>query len=89
MLNSYWVSQDSSNKYFEVILVDPSHNVSRKWPKWLSHDLSDDFVAVHHSEDIMWITAYLKAFNTILITFLSKTTHANMNLSSTIPGYPP
>lgn len=28
VLNSYWVAQDSSYKYFEVILVDPSHNVS-------------------------------------------------------------
>lgn len=28
VLNSYWVAQDSSYKYYEVILVDPSHNVS-------------------------------------------------------------
>lgn len=28
MLNSYWVAQDSSYKYFEVILVDPSHKVN-------------------------------------------------------------
>lgn len=28
VLNSYWVAQDSSYKYFEVILIDPSHNVS-------------------------------------------------------------
>lgn len=27
-MNSYWVGQDSSYKYFEVILVDTSHNVS-------------------------------------------------------------
>jgi large subunit ribosomal protein L15e len=26
VLNSYWVNQDSTYKYFEVILVDPSHN---------------------------------------------------------------
>lgn len=30
VLNSYWVSQDSSYKYFEVILVDPSHNAIRR-----------------------------------------------------------
>lgn len=29
VLNSYWVAQDSSYKYFEVILVDPSHKVSQ------------------------------------------------------------
>lgn len=28
VLNSYWVGQDSSYKYFEIILVDPSHKVS-------------------------------------------------------------
>jgi large subunit ribosomal protein L15e len=25
VLNSYWVNQDATMKYFEVILVDPSH----------------------------------------------------------------
>lgn len=34
VLNSYWVSQDSSNKYFEVILIDPSHNVSGPVLRW-------------------------------------------------------
>ena len=28
VLNSYWVAQDSSYKYYEVILIDPSHKVS-------------------------------------------------------------
>jgi len=28
VLNSYWVAQDSSYKYYEVILMDPSHKVS-------------------------------------------------------------
>ena len=26
VLNSYWVNQDATHKYFEVILVDPNHN---------------------------------------------------------------
>ncbi|XP_069174772.1 large ribosomal subunit protein eL15 isoform X1 [Procambarus clarkii] len=30
VLNSYWVAQDSTYKYFEVILVDIRHNVIRK-----------------------------------------------------------
>ena len=30
MLNSYWVNQDSTYKYFECILVDPSHNAIRR-----------------------------------------------------------
>ena len=29
VLNSYWVGQDSTYKFFEVILVDPQHNAIR------------------------------------------------------------
>lgn len=29
VLNSYWVNEDSTYKYFEVILVDPFHNAVR------------------------------------------------------------
>lgn len=32
VLNSYWVGEDSTYKYFEVILVDPSHNAIRNDP---------------------------------------------------------
>ena len=28
VLNSYWVGQDATYKYFEVILVDPAHKAS-------------------------------------------------------------
>ena len=37
VLNSYWVNQDSTYKYFEVILVDPMHAVIRKDPtiQWI------------------------------------------------------
>ena len=30
VLNSYWVAQDSTYKYYEVVMVDPMHNVSLK-----------------------------------------------------------
>ncbi len=33
VLNSYWVGQDATYKYYEVILVDPSHNAIRNDPK--------------------------------------------------------
>ncbi|KAF9365028.1 60S ribosomal protein L15 [Mortierella sp. NVP85] len=33
VLNSYWVNQDSTYKYFEVILVDPSHKAIRRDPR--------------------------------------------------------
>jgi len=37
VLNSYWVNQDGMYKYYEVILVDPSHNAIRNDPRinWL------------------------------------------------------
>ena len=30
VLNSYWVGEDSTYKYFEVVLVDPAHKTIRK-----------------------------------------------------------
>jgi large subunit ribosomal protein L15e len=33
VLNSYWVAQDATYKYFEVILVDPSHTTIRNDPR--------------------------------------------------------
>merc|ERR1712226_1427639 len=32
-LNSYWVGQDASYKFFEVIMVDPSHKAIRRDPR--------------------------------------------------------
>ncbi|CDJ69159.1 ribosomal protein L15, putative [Eimeria necatrix] len=33
-LNSYWVGQDAVYKYYEVILVDPSHAAIRNCPRY-------------------------------------------------------
>merc|ERR1719230_459006 len=33
VLNSYWVGQDAAYKFFEVIMVDPSHNAIKKDPR--------------------------------------------------------
>ncbi|KAF2311690.1 hypothetical protein GH714_025989 [Hevea brasiliensis] len=33
VLNSYWLNEDSTYKYYEVILVDPAHNAIRNDPK--------------------------------------------------------
>merc|ERR1712167_549023 len=33
VLNSYWVNADASHKYFEIIMVDPSHKCIRKDPR--------------------------------------------------------
>ena len=33
ILNSYWIAQDATYKYFEVILVDPSHKAIRNDPR--------------------------------------------------------
>jgi len=37
VLNSYWISQDSTYKYYEVILIDPHHKAIRRDPRiqWL------------------------------------------------------
>ena len=33
VLNSYWINQDATQKYYEVILVDPSHKKIRNDPR--------------------------------------------------------
>jgi ribosomal protein L15E len=33
VLNSYWINQDSTYKYYEVILVDPMHKAIRRDPR--------------------------------------------------------
>nr|ANM86184.1 60S ribosomal protein L15-2 [Stygiella incarcerata] len=33
VLNSYWVGQDGTYKYFEVILIDPAHKAIRRDPR--------------------------------------------------------
>ena len=33
VLNSYWINEDSTYKYFEVILVDPQHKAIRQDPR--------------------------------------------------------
>ena len=38
VLNSYWINQDATFKYFEVILVDPAHKAILKDPRinWIA-----------------------------------------------------
>ena len=38
VLNSYWVAEDSTYKFFEVILVDPMHKAIRRDPdtQWIT-----------------------------------------------------
>merc|ERR1712006_12249 len=33
VLNSYWVNQDATFKYFEIIMIDPSHKAIRRDPR--------------------------------------------------------
>jgi len=52
VLNSYWVAQDSSYKYFEVILVDTAHNAIRRDAKinWICN-------AVHKHREMRGLTS--------------------------------
>merc|ERR1712203_336800 len=40
VLNSYWVAQDSTYKYFEIIMVDPMHKAVRRDTSILARDTS-------------------------------------------------
>eukprot|EP00158_Paraphelidium_tribonemae_P000575 Partr_v1_DN22864_c0_g1_i1_m77281 putative Ribosomal protein L15 len=52
VLNSYWVNQDSTFKYFEVILVDPQHSAIRRDPRinWIVK-------AVHKHREMRGLTS--------------------------------
>lgn len=52
VLNSYWVAEDSTYKYFEVILVDPFHKAIRRDPRinWLCRP-------VHKHREMRGLTA--------------------------------
>jgi large subunit ribosomal protein L15e len=52
VLNSYWIAQDSTFKFFEVIMVDPAHNAVRRDPRinWICN-------AVHKHRELRGLTA--------------------------------
>eukprot|EP00037_Helgoeca_nana_P031858 m.410937 g.410937 ORF g.410937 m.410937 type:complete len:207 (-) comp28525_c0_seq1:138-758(-) len=52
ILNSYWVAQDSTYKFYEVILVDPNHKVIRNDPRinWIVNP-------VHKHRELRGLTA--------------------------------
>merc|ERR1712124_121182 len=52
VLNSYWVGQDGTYKFFEVICVDPSHNAIRNDARmnWICRP-------VHKHREIRGLTA--------------------------------
>ncbi|KAL4822010.1 ribosomal L15-domain-containing protein [Aspergillus spinulosporus] len=52
VLNSYWINQDSTYKYFEVILVDPQHKAIRRDPRinWICN-------AVHKHREARGLTS--------------------------------
>lgn len=52
MLNSYWVGQDSTYKFYEVILVDPAHKVKKSYILSINLYLK----AVRRNPDTQWIT---------------------------------
>merc|ERR1712136_209596 len=52
VLNSYWVCEDSTYKFFEVVMVDPFHKAIRRDPKinWLCN-------AVHKHREMRGLTS--------------------------------
>ena len=52
VLSSYWVAQDSTYKFFEVILIDPMHKTIRRDPRinWICN-------AVHKHRELRGLTA--------------------------------
>ncbi|MEW5302408.1 MAG: hypothetical protein WDW38_002439 [Sanguina aurantia] len=57
VLNSYWINQDSTYKYFEIIMVDPAHNAIRNDPRinWIANP-------VHKHRELRGLTAAGKSY---------------------------
>ena len=57
VLNSYWVNQDSTYKYFEVIMIDVAHNAIRNDPRinWICNP-------VHKHRELRGLTSAGKSF---------------------------
>ncbi|KAH7529170.1 hypothetical protein FEM48_Zijuj05G0156100 [Ziziphus jujuba var. spinosa] len=57
VLNSYWLNEDSTYKYFEVILVDVAHNAIRNDPRinWLANP-------VHKHRELRGLTSAGKKY---------------------------
>merc|ERR1712166_641800 len=56
-LNSYWICQDSTYKWYEVVMVDPFHNAIRNDPKinWICK-------GVHKHREMRGLTSAGKKF---------------------------
>ena len=63
LFQSYWINQDGVYKYFEVILVDPSHKAIRRDPRinWICD-------AVHKRRETRGLTAAGKKVGLLLFT---------------------
>ncbi|XP_044487302.1 60S ribosomal protein L15 isoform X1 [Mangifera indica] len=57
VLNSYWINEDSTYKYFEVILVDPAHSAIRNDPRihWICNP-------VHKHRELRGLTSAGKKY---------------------------
>lgn len=66
VVNSYWINQDSTYKYYEVILVDPQHKAIRRDPRinWIArpvHKVRFDMNERHYLECILMNTSTVSA----------------------------
>ncbi|KAL6530307.1 60S ribosomal protein L15 [Orobanche hederae] len=57
VLNSWWINEDSTYKYFEVILIDPAHTTIRNDPRinWISNP-------VHKHRELRGLTSAGKKY---------------------------
>ena len=62
VLSSYWVAEDSTFKFFEVILVDPHHTAIKNDPRinWICD-------AVHKNRELRGLTAAGKKYRGLLV----------------------
>ena len=73
VLNSYWVAQDATYKFYEIILVDPHHNAIRNDPRlnWIAKP-------VHKRRELRGELFFYVFFPLLLIDILSFRFHLSL-----------
>lgn len=59
VLNSYWINQDSTYKYYEIILVDPQHKAIRRDPRinWIVKPVHKVSFIASITQTSEWLTS--------------------------------
>jgi hypothetical protein len=74
VLNSYWINQDSTYKYYEVILVDPQHKAIRRDPRinWIVKPVHKVRIKTYTTTQGTWTDKCYSTANLVVLLPLAR-----------------